>query len=35
VNANGDAVLHLSGQHDVTLQGVHIDQLDTHWFHVV
>ncbi len=34
-NAAGDAVLHLSANHDVTLQNVHVDGLDSHWFHMV
>jgi len=35
VNAAGDAVLHLSANHDVTLQNVHVAGLDSHWFHLV
>jgi Ca2+-binding RTX toxin-like protein len=33
-DAAGDAVLHLSANHDVTLQNIHVDALDSHWFHV-
>lgn len=34
-NAAGDAVLHLSANHDVTLQNVHVEGLDSQWFHMV
>ena len=33
-NSAGDAVLHLSAQHDVTLEGIHVNELDAHWIHV-
>ncbi len=34
VDAAGDAVLHLSAQHDVVMQGIHLAQLDIHTLHV-
>lgn len=34
-SAAGDAVLHLSANHDVTLRNVQVDDLDSHWFHMV
>ena len=33
-DAAGDVVLHLSAQHDVVLQGLHLSQLDPHYIHV-
>jgi len=34
-DAAGNAVLHLSLNHDVTLQNVHVTSLDSHWLHMV
>ncbi|MBF0324497.1 MAG: hypothetical protein HQL42_05435 [Alphaproteobacteria bacterium] len=34
-NADGDAVLHLSDRHDVTLQDIEVNALAAHWFHLV
>jgi len=34
-DAAGNAVLHLSAAHDLTLQDVHVGSLDSHWFHMV
>ena len=34
-DANGNAVLHLSSQHDVTLAGIHLNQIAASWFHFV
>ncbi len=33
-DANGNAVLHLSSQHSVVLDGIHLNQIAANWFHM-